>query len=103
MATPSATVDVAIIGAGPAGLMLTTNLVRFGIKVAILDERSGPTATGRADGLQPKTIETLRQLGLIEPLLREGVRFYDLCFWVSPVRVEQCYCYGSKVIFGRSR
>lgn len=48
----------------------------------MLDDRIDKTATGRADGLQPKTIETLRQLRLGDELLRNGVKVYDICFWV---------------------
>ena len=74
---------VVIVGAGPAGLMLAANLVRFGIKTTILDNRSDKTSTGRADGLQPKTIETLRQMRLAGPLLEKGVQIHDICFWSS--------------------
>jgi 2-polyprenyl-6-methoxyphenol hydroxylase-like FAD-dependent oxidoreductase len=59
-----------------------SNLVRFGIKTGLLDDRPDKTSTGRADGLQPKTIETFKQLGLAGPLLQKGVRIYDICFWV---------------------
>jgi len=58
------------------------NLVRFGIKVDIVDNRLDRTSTGRADGIQPKTIETLRQMRLADPVLRKGVRIYDIAFWV---------------------
>lgn len=57
------------------------NLVRFGIKTRIIDDRPDKTSTGRADGIQPKTIETLRQMRLAEPLLKKGVRIYDIAFW----------------------
>ncbi|KAK4501615.1 hypothetical protein PRZ48_007424 [Zasmidium cellare] len=75
--------DVAVVGAGPAGLTLAANLVRFGIKTAIIDERPDKTSTGRADGLQPKTIETLKQMRLADNLLKRGVRIHDICFWSS--------------------
>ncbi|ESZ95548.1 hypothetical protein SBOR_4077 [Sclerotinia borealis F-4128] len=75
--------QVTIIGAGPAGLMLACTLARYGIQVQILDDRPSSTATGRADGLQPKTIETLKQLGLASTLLEKGVKVYDICFWKS--------------------
>ncbi|KAL1303757.1 hypothetical protein AAFC00_007099 [Neodothiora populina] len=75
--------DVVVVGAGPAGLMLAANLVRFGIKTTVLDDRADKTATGRADGLQPKSIETLKQMRLADPLLQRGVRIYDICFWSS--------------------
>lgn len=75
--------DVVVVGAGPAGLMLADNLVRYGIKTRIVDDRPDRTSTGRADGIQPKTIETLRQMRIAEPLLRKGVRIYDIAFWKS--------------------
>lgn len=37
----------------------------------------------RADGLQPKTIETFRQLRLADTLLQRGVRVFDISFWRS--------------------
>lgn len=37
----------------------------------------------RADGLQPKTIETFRQMRLADPLLQRGVRVFDISFWRS--------------------
>lgn len=61
---------------------IRSNLVRYGIKTTIVDDRVDKTSTGRADGLQPKTIETFKQLGLAGPLLQRGVRIYDICFWV---------------------
>jgi 2-polyprenyl-6-methoxyphenol hydroxylase-like FAD-dependent oxidoreductase len=60
-----------------------SNLARFGIDVQVIDDRPSKTATGRADGLQPKTIETFRQLGLADELLKKGVKIYDICYWVS--------------------
>lgn len=41
------------------------------------------TGSHRADGLQPKTIETFRQMRLADPLLQRGVRVYDIAFWRS--------------------
>lgn len=57
--------------------------MRYGIKTRIIDDRSDRTSAGRADGIQPKTIETLRQMRIAEPLLRKGVKIYDIAFWKS--------------------
>ncbi|KAF4213003.1 hypothetical protein CNMCM5878_000550 [Aspergillus fumigatiaffinis] len=80
---PDASTTVLVVGAGPSGLMLACNLVRYGIPVVILDDRPDKTSTGKADGMQPKTIETFKQLRLADPLLRNGVRVYDISFWES--------------------
>lgn len=61
--------------------MISVVLARLGVKVIILDDRSSQTAVGRADGLQPKTIETLQMLRLADKLLSCGVRVYDICLW----------------------
>lgn len=61
----------------------SANLTRLGLNIQILDDRADKTSTGRADGLQPKTIETLRQMRLADGLLQKGVRIYDICFWSS--------------------
>ncbi|CAI7596394.1 unnamed protein product [Penicillium glandicola] len=78
-----ASTTVVVVGAGPSGLMLACNLVRLGIAVVILDDRPDKTSTGKADGMQPKTIETFRQLGLADRLLKNGARVYDISFWES--------------------
>lgn len=56
-------------------------MARFGINVEVIDERADQTQAGRADGLQPKTIETLRQLKLADGLLQKGAKVFDICFW----------------------
>lgn len=57
--------------------------MRFGIQLVILDDRPDKTSTGKADGMQPKTIETFKQLRLADPLLKHGARVYDISFWVQ--------------------
>ncbi|EED15606.1 pentachlorophenol 4-monooxygenase, putative [Talaromyces stipitatus ATCC 10500] len=78
---------VVVVGAGPSGLMLACNLARFGVDVRILDDRPDKTSTGKADGLQPKTIETFRQMRLADPLLRNAARVYDISFWQSTAEI----------------
>ncbi|KAJ0117525.1 FAD binding domain-containing protein [Diaporthe amygdali] len=63
--------------------MLAALLARFGIKVEILDDRPDQTTVGRADGLQPKTIETFQMLRLGGELLDTGVKVFDICMWRS--------------------
>lgn len=75
--------EVCVVGAGPAGLMLASNLVRFGIQTKVVDERPSQTPVGRADGLQPKTLETLRMMRLGDQLTRLGTKVYDICMWAS--------------------
>jgi 2-polyprenyl-6-methoxyphenol hydroxylase-like FAD-dependent oxidoreductase len=63
--------------------MLAANLTRYGVNVEVIDDRADQTPVGRADGLQPKTIETFRQMRLSDTLLKQGVRVFDIAFWRS--------------------
>ncbi|EGG09012.1 uncharacterized protein MELLADRAFT_115864 [Melampsora larici-populina 98AG31] len=55
--------DVLIVGAGPAGLMASLCLRTFHFDVLHVDDRPEPTSAGRADGIQPRTLEVFRNIG----------------------------------------
>ena len=50
MATDGSKVDVLIIGAGPAGLMLSLWCARLGVKARVVDKRTAKVFSGQADG-----------------------------------------------------
>jgi p-hydroxybenzoate 3-monooxygenase len=66
--------QVAIIGAGPAGMLLGELLHRQGIHSVILEKHSRAYVLGRirAGVLEPTTVEVLRANGLADRLDREG-------------------------------
>lgn len=75
--------DVAvIIGAGPVGLMLSTCLARWGYRIKHVDNRAEPTPTGRADGIQPRSLDLLRNMGLKSAIMaHKPARVYEVAFW----------------------
>ncbi|KAF3482193.1 phenol 2-monooxygenase [Arthroderma uncinatum] len=74
--------DIVIVGAGPFGLFLSLCLSRWGYNVKHIDNRVVPTKTGRADGIQSRSIELLRNLGLKSQLMAyKPARVYDVAFW----------------------
>src|SRR5688500_12286097 len=66
-------VEVAIIGAGPTGLMLAGLLARLGVKALVLDKKSGIVRETRALGVQARTLELYAQLGLVDRALEQGL------------------------------
>ncbi|BGP34602.1 hypothetical protein JCM10296v2_006424 [Rhodotorula toruloides] len=77
-------VDVAIIGAGPAGCMAADVLSRFsarGLTVRVFDKRSAKLDNGQADGLNSRTLEIFESLGFIENIEKEGSRMSEINFW----------------------
>ncbi|KAI5849917.1 FAD binding domain-containing protein [Durotheca rogersii] len=81
MSSPS-NYDIVIIGAGPVGLMLSTCLARWGYKIKHIDNRAEPTPTGRADGIQPRSLDLLRNMGLKSAIMaHKPARVYEVAFW----------------------
>ncbi|KAI6781995.1 Phenol hydroxylase [Emericellopsis cladophorae] len=74
--------DIVIVGAGPVGLMLSTMLARWGYKIKHVDNRPEPTPTGRADGIQPRSLDLLRNMGLKAAIMdHKPARVYEVAFW----------------------
>ncbi|RWA11549.1 hypothetical protein EKO27_g3558 [Xylaria grammica] len=74
--------DIVIVGAGPVGLMLSTCLARLGYKIKHIDNRAEPTPTGRADGIQPRSLDLLRNMGLKSAIMQhKPARVYEVAFW----------------------
>ncbi|KAL1835622.1 hypothetical protein VTJ49DRAFT_6332 [Mycothermus thermophilus] len=77
--------DIVIVGAGPVGLMLSTCLARWGYKIKHIDNRAEPTPTGRADGIQPRSLDLLRNMGLKSAIMaHKPARVYEVAFWDPP-------------------
>jgi 2-polyprenyl-6-methoxyphenol hydroxylase-like FAD-dependent oxidoreductase len=64
--------DVLVVGAGPTGLTLAAQLQAFGATVRIVDRQLDRVHESRALGVQPRTLEVLRGLGLAEELIARG-------------------------------
>ncbi|KAJ5814779.1 Monooxygenase FAD-binding [Penicillium riverlandense] len=74
-------VDLLIIGAGPAGLAAACWAARYNLSIQIIDQKSGRTKTGHADGLQSRTLEILESFGIVDPILKQGAPEVDMCYW----------------------
>lgn len=65
---------VAVVGAGPTGMMLAAELRLAGVDVVVLERRAEPALVGsRAGGLHARTIEVLDQRGVGERFVAEGM------------------------------
>ncbi len=70
--------DVLIVGAGPAGLMMAAQLLRYGLQPTIVDAKPGPDREPKATLVHARSMELLRQLTLSDQLLAQGRSFYAL-------------------------
>jgi 2-polyprenyl-6-methoxyphenol hydroxylase-like FAD-dependent oxidoreductase len=72
MTTNSSEVDALIVGAGPTGLAMATQLQRSGLRFRIVDRLLDRTRESRALAVQARTLELLQTLGLGERLVARG-------------------------------
>ncbi|GLW27062.1 FAD-dependent monooxygenase [Actinoplanes regularis] len=61
-----------IAGAGPTGLTVARQLQRYGVPFRIVEKSSRPFDGSRGKGLQPRTLEVLDDLGLIDRFQESG-------------------------------
>jgi len=71
---------VLIVGAGPSGLMMAAQLLRYGIQPLITDNKEGPTSHSNALGVQPRSLEIYRQLGVSDKVVANGKKALGLMF-----------------------
>ncbi len=64
--------DVLIVGAGPTGLSLACQLIRYGIDFVIIDKKDQITRYSKAIGVQARTLEIYEQIGLADELIKQG-------------------------------
>lgn len=67
------TTDVAVIGAGPTGLMLACELALAGVGVRVFERRAEEPNITRAFAVHARTLELLDARGLADDLLPKGV------------------------------
>ena len=85
------TVDVLIVGCGPAGLVLAAQLARFpDIRTRIIEQKSGPLQMGQADGISGRSIEIFQAFGFAERVMKEAYYLEAITFWQhDPARPER--------------
>jgi 2-polyprenyl-6-methoxyphenol hydroxylase-like FAD-dependent oxidoreductase len=70
----SAETTVLLVGAGPTGLLLTSELLRRSVECHVIDAHAAPLHWDRATVVHPRSLEIFECLGLLGPLLTAGVR-----------------------------
>lgn len=63
---------VLIVGAGPTGLTVATELARLGVAPTIIDKRDAASTLSRAVGITPRSLQLLSHSGIAERLIAQG-------------------------------
>ena len=64
--------DVIIAGAGPTGLSMAVQLIRYGIDFIILEKNEKTTQLSKAVVVQARTLEIFQEVELAEEALKRG-------------------------------
>ena len=64
--------DVLIVGAGPTGLALACQFIRYGVDFLIIDKKETTTPYSKAIGVQARTLEIYEQIDLADQLVELG-------------------------------
>jgi p-hydroxybenzoate 3-monooxygenase len=100
--------QVAVVGGGPAGLLLAHLLHQAGIECVVLERRDRAYVEGRvrAGVLEQTTVDILRRLGLSERLDREGLSHdgFSISFDDDLFRIDLAGLTGGKrvTVYGQS-
>lgn len=91
-ARPKASGDpVLVVGSGPVGLTLASELLASGVEVRLIERRAAPSPLSRALVVWPRTLQVLRRLGGSEAIEADGralrsFRYYSSLRPVATIR-----------------
>ncbi|MBY8340488.1 FAD-dependent oxidoreductase [Streptomyces spinosirectus] len=83
------TTDVVIVGAGPTGLALGVDLARRGVDALVVEKADGLFPGSRGKGLQPRTMEVLEDLGVMDAIQAAGGTYPVGMVWKDGERVGE--------------
>ena len=82
-------VDVLVIGAGPVGLLLATELQRDGVAVKVIDRMPNRGFFSKALGITARTLEIFDDLGIVDRAIEAGTWLTGVETWVDGAMVPE--------------
>ncbi|WP_144932960.1 FAD-binding monooxygenase [Kocuria marina] len=76
------TMDVLIVGTGPAGVIAAAQLSQYpDVNTRMIERRPERLEIGQADGIQARSVETFQAFGFAEEITQEAYHLREMCFW----------------------
>jgi 2-polyprenyl-6-methoxyphenol hydroxylase-like FAD-dependent oxidoreductase len=83
MSDASETVDVLVVGAGPTGLMMASELLRHGLRVRLVDAEDRRCEQSRAIAVHARTLEILDDVGVGQSIVDAGKKLVGATLWAG--------------------
>jgi hypothetical protein len=65
--------QVLVVGAGPVGLTMASELARYGVRCRMIDMLAAPSGYCKAIGVTPRTLEVWENMGVARPIIDAGL------------------------------
>lgn len=65
-------IDALVVGAGPVGIVMASELRRHGLSCRIIDKADGPSIWSKAQVVHARTLECFQDMGVIDEILAQG-------------------------------
>ena len=79
--------SVLIVGGGPVGLSLACELHRHGVRCRIVERKTERDVWSKAAAIMPRTLEVLRDMGVVDRFLDLGTSLYGARFQSGDKRI----------------
>jgi 2-polyprenyl-6-methoxyphenol hydroxylase-like FAD-dependent oxidoreductase len=67
---------VLVVGAGPTGLVMASQLARHGVPVRVVEKNPAPSNVSKAIAVQARTLEVFDHMGIVQEALDQGLRVH---------------------------
>ena len=78
---------VLVVGAGPTGLMMASELTRHGIHCRIIEKASAPAQLSKALAIHARTLEIFENIGFADQFVAEGVKAHGGSVYAEGKRI----------------
>ncbi|KAF9562654.1 hypothetical protein CPC08DRAFT_761319 [Agrocybe pediades] len=80
--------EVLVVGSGPTGLISALTLAKNGIPVRVIEKTKTYRIGQRGSGIMPRSLETLKFLGVVDQVLARATYMLPFCMYKLPEGVE---------------
>src|SRR5687768_15230886 len=78
---------ILVVGGGPTGLLMASELLRHGVSCRVVDENADPSPLSRAIGIHARTMELFDDLGIASEVLSRGQKIHGLNMYAGAERI----------------